>query len=129
MGKYKFTVFFTGWMVFITSSSLFSFSSEGEDRIWFPHLDKIVHVIFHFGILVLGAHAIYEIGPKKWNWGKRITSLLLFSVSYGLVIELLQWIMPFDRSAEFWDVLANLTGALGGVLLIQKYRSLIEGLK
>ncbi|MEO0571155.1 MAG: VanZ family protein [Bacteroidota bacterium] len=129
MGKRKFTVFFVGWMVLITSFSLFSFSSEGEDRIWFPHLDKIAHFTFHFGILVLGALAINEMSPKIGDWKRGIAFLFLFSISYGLLIELLQWGMPFGRSAEFWDVLANLTGALVGVLLIQKYRSLIERLK
>ena len=116
-------------MVLITSSSLFSFSIEGEDGIWFPHLDKIVHFIFHFVILVLGAFALNEIAPAKWNWTKRIIFLLIFSVSYGLLIELLQWVMPFDRFPEFWDVLANIAGALTGSLLIQKNRSLIERLK
>lgn len=120
---------FLGWMVLITSLSLFSFSDEGERRIWFPHLDKIVHFTFHVGILVLGALALNETHFQQWSWRKRITLLLVFSISYGLLIELLQWIMPFDRSAEFWDVLANLTGALVGGLLIQSSRSLIDRLK
>ena len=116
-------------MVVITAFSLFSFSSEGEERIWFPHLDKVAHFIFHFGILVLGALAINKIAPKKWEWTQKIIYLLIFSIGYGLLIELLQWVMPFDRSAEFWDVMANLTGALMGGLLIQKNHSLIERLK
>ena len=129
MGKRKFTILFLGWMVLITSLSLFSFSEEREETIWFPHLDKIVHFTFHLGILILGTFSLREMMPKQWHRRNTIAILLLFSVGYGLLIELLQWLMPFDRSAEFWDVLANLTGALTGGLLIQKNRSLIERLK
>ena len=128
MRKRKFTIVFIGWMVLITSLSLFSFSTE-EDKIEFPHLDKIVHFSFHFGILVLGALFLGEVAPQSWDWRKKITFLLLFSLSYGISIELLQWIMPFERSAEFWDVLANLAGAVMGGLLIQSNRSLIDRLK
>ncbi|MEE4247528.1 MAG: hypothetical protein V2I33_19140, partial [Kangiellaceae bacterium] len=67
MVKRKFTLLFIGWMVFITSLSLFSFSSEGEEEIWFPHLDKVVHFTFHFIIIVLGMLFLNEVVPEKWN--------------------------------------------------------------
>lgn len=120
---------FLGWMVFITSLSLFSFSIGGEDKIWFPHLDKIVHFTFHFGIIVFGVLVLREHAPQQWSWKKRISLLLLFSLVYGVLIEVLQWAMTFDRSAEIWDVLANSAGAVSGGLLIQKNRSRIRRLK
>lgn len=129
MANRKFTILFVGWMVLITLLSLFSFSDEGEDRIWFAHMDKVVHFTFHLVILVLGMFSLNEIIKKQWNWRKKIILLLMFSVCYGLLIEGLQWLMPFDRSAEFWDVLANLSGALMGSLLIQMNRTLIDRLK
>ncbi len=129
MAKRKFTILFIGWMVLITSLSLFSFSSEEEDRIWFPNLDKVVHFTFHFVILVLGVLFLNETTSQGWDWKKKIRALFIFSITYGLLIEVLQWLMPFDRSAEVWDVLANLGGATMGGLLIQKNRSLIDRLK
>jgi VanZ family protein len=116
-------------MVLITSLSLFSFSSESEKKIWFPHLDKCVHFTFHFVLMVLGAFFLKEAVSNSWDWNKRLKTLFVFSLCYGLLIELLQWVMPFDRSAEIWDVLANLAGAVAGGLLIQKNRSLIDRLK
>lgn len=110
----------------ITSFSLFSFSSEGEERIWFPHLDKIVHVAFHFFLVILGVLFLKENFHKHLSMGKRVGFPIAFSISYGLLIELLQSLMSFGRTAEIWDVLANLTGALMGGLLIQRYRSLID---
>ena len=112
--------------MFITSLSLFSFSSEGEDRIWFPNLDKIVHIAFHFFLVILGVLSLKENFRKHLSIGKRVGLRIGFSIGYGLLIELLQSIMPFGRTAEIWDVLANLTGAVMGGLLIQRYRSLID---
>ncbi|WP_409557710.1 VanZ family protein [Allomuricauda sp. SCSIO 64092] len=124
--KRKFTILFIGWLVLITSLSLFSFSSEGEDMIWFPNLDKIVHVVFHLFLVVLGVLFLKENFHKHLSMGKRVGLLIGFSTSYGVLIELLQSIMPFGRTAEVWDVLANLAGAVMGGLLIQRYRSLID---
>ena len=124
--KRKFTFLFIGWLVLVTSLSLFSFSSEGEDRIWFPNLDKIVHIAFHFFLVILGVLFLKENFRKHLSIGKRVSLLIGFSIGYGLLIELLQSIMPFGRTAEVWDVLANLTGAIMGGLLIQRYRSLID---
>lgn len=119
---------FIGWMVLITSLSLFSFSNDTEERIWFPHLDKIVHFSFHFGILILGYLFLTERTKNSWGLRKRIGLLILFSFGYGLLIEGLQWLMPFGRSAEYCDVLANLSGAVMGGLLIQTNRSRIDRL-
>ena len=61
MGNYKFTGLFIGWMVVITLSSLFSFPDDGgEGWFSFPHADKVVHVGFHIGIVVLGILALNE---------------------------------------------------------------------
>ena len=116
-------------MVLITSLSLFSFSVDTEETIWFPHLDKAVHFTLHLVIVVLGVLFIGETEKNVWQWRKKLVFLLFFSLSYGLTIEFLQWVMPLDRSAEIWDVLANTSGALVGGLLIQTNRSRIEGLK
>ena len=92
-------------------------------------MDKVVHFVFHLVILVLGYVSLTEINVFNRDWRKKVSALVLFSLAYGLLIELLQWVMPFDRAAEFWDVMANLIGAITGGLLIQRNRSLIERLK
>lgn len=113
----------------ITSLSLFSFSDEGESKIWFPHLDKIVHFTFHLGIMVLGYLMLLQSTVSIEDRKRKVQFLLLFSLCYGLLIEGLQWLMPYDRSAEISDVLANSLGAITGGLLIQWRPSLFEGLK
>lgn len=127
--KYLATILFIGWMVLITSLSLFSFSQDDEDTVWFPHLDKVVHFTFHFVIVFLGAFFLNEIFPNKFSKQKGILGLLVFSFVYGCTIEGLQYILPYNRSAEFWDVLANSVGGLVGGLLIYKCSSLIGRIK
>lgn len=123
---HKFTILFIGWLVLITSLSLFSFSTAGVDDWNLPHMDKLVHGIFHFMIMVLGILAWHERYGQNGGWSKSLVLLFLFSLLYGLAIELLQFMLPTGRFADVMDVLANVTGALLGILLIQRGRSLIN---
>ena len=116
-------------MVLITLLSLFSFSDDEVEGIWIPHLDKIVHAIFHFLLVILGILSLKEVLKKNFRPKSDIIKVLGFSIAYGILIEALQYYMPYDRAAEVWDVLANLTGALLGVLLIKQYLSLTSKLK
>ena len=101
--------------------SLHPFSTKEETPFWFPHIDKLAHFIFHLLIFILGVFSLKEIAPKRWGW-KIVRNILLFvSLVYGLLIESLQELTPFGRSADIFDVLANLLGAFLGSLLIQKY--------
>lgn len=112
----------------ITSLSLFSFSDK-ESEIWFPHLDKIVHFTFYLVLVLLGAFSFREVIKRPSLVKNQGMILFGFSLVYGMLIELLQHIMPYNRSAEVWDMLANFAGALTGTLLIQRYSSLIDRLK
>ncbi len=108
-------------MVLITSFSLFSLPIEGEETFVFPHRDKIAHFCFHGVIVFLGTLFVREQRAANFNVNSGIMQMLLFSAVYGVIIEVLQWAMPYDRAAELWDILANLSGAVFGVLLIKRY--------
>ena len=116
-------------MVIITLSSLFSFPDDATGGIDIPHMDKMVHFTFHCLLVVFGVLAFKERRGQAFKIGRAIAQFFVFSLVYGIIIEVLQYYMPFDRSAEFWDVLANLSGALVGILLIKKYLSLTDALK
>ena len=108
-------------MVLITSFSLFSLPSEGETTFVFPHRDKVAHFGFHGIIVFLGTLFVRERRAMNFDINRGIIQMFLFSVIYGIIIEVLQWVMPYDRTAELWDILANLSGAVFGVLLIKRY--------
>jgi len=122
--KHLFTISFVSWLVLITLASLFSFSEDVSSGINIPYFDKIVHFIFHCVLVIFGVFSFIENQNDVFNLKKALNKLVLFSIIYGISIEVLQYVMPFNRAAEIWDVLANTLGAFAGVLLIKKYLSL-----
>ncbi len=114
-------------MVFITLLSLFSFSGIDTEGWELPHEDKLVHFVFYFFAVVLGVLCLTERSRERRNSKGLIVPVIVFSIIYGIVVEGLQWIMPFGREADFWDILANSLGAILGGLLIEKYGSLNTG--
>ena len=53
---------------------------------------------------------------------KQLILIGILAASYGLFIEYLQQELTTSRQAEFYDILANLTGTLFAVLFL-KYTS------
>ncbi|MGE0078400.1 MAG: VanZ family protein [Bacteroidales bacterium] len=101
--------------------------SSGFPKIGFlniPHLDKIVHfgLYFIFTLLLVSEH-----NPLRCKQNVTKQSLIVgFSVAviYGLLIEMLQWLVFTSRSAEFFDFLANTVGATLAILvyrLVNRY--------
>ncbi len=123
-----YSILFFLWLGGVTFASLFSFSNQTESKIWFPHLDKIIHFSFYFGVVFFGSLALRE-HSKMVNTKKIVLKLIVFAIFYGLLIEFLQYVMPFNRSAEIWDAVANSSGAIIAGLLIVKCGSLIPQLK
>lgn len=92
-------------------------------------MDKMVHFVFHLIFVVLGSLFLKEKTRGAFQLNKVILIILISAILYGIIIEVLQNVMPFDRAAEIWDVLANTMGAIFGGLLIKKYFSLNRKLK
>ena len=78
--------------------------------------DKTIHSFFYALFMILWYAAL-----KNGKIKKIITKLILFSFTYGIIIEALQEIMPFDRRFEIKDILANILGTFAGVALIKMY--------
>jgi VanZ family protein len=75
------------------------------------HLDKLAHLCEYLLFAWLLVQAIRATGGREpeyrlWAW--------MYATSYGLLIELLQMMVPW-RSAEWGDVAANAVGAACGV--------------
>ncbi len=81
------------------------------------NLDKLVHVFFHFVLTIL-CFLFVQKYTNAINSLKPILISLLFSVFFGIGIEIVQELFTTTRHADVFDVLANLSGAILGVAVI-----------
>ncbi len=97
-----------GWTASVAVLCLFSFST-------FPSVgvtgaDKYVHATFHFIFTMLWG--MYFSKKQHEIRIARIITIVLISLSFGILIEFLQETLTTTRHADILDVAANLTGAL-----------------
>ena len=78
------------------------------------NFDKILH------FFVYAIFAVLISGTLKTKFNAGITKIVLFtlisSVGYGILIELVQKVLPY-REAEILDVYCNSLGALLGIII------------
>jgi VanZ family protein len=82
----------------------------------FKNLDKAVHVCMYLGLSFLVCWS-FEISRKKMA---PLYLLLAGVFMWGVLMEILQRTMHNGRSFDFRDMIANLTGAIVG-LIIYRY--------
>ena len=82
----------------------------------FPGADKLVHMCMYLGLSVLACWS-YDISHHRMKF---MYLLLVGVFMYGVLMEILQRTMHNGRSFDFKDMIANLTGAIIG-LVIYKY--------
>jgi VanZ family protein len=66
-----------------------------------PYKDKVLHAFAFFMLYLLAEQAF----PEHRHFGRKV----LFLVAFGVVIELVQFFLPW-RSAEMMDVVADCAG-------------------
>ena len=110
-------------MVFVTFSSLYSFSGVGTSTFSIPHLDKIVHFVFYFTAVLLGVLAFWESLKESVALLRAIFIMICAAIIFGMVIEVIQYVYTSDRQGDVFDVLANSLGAFFGGLAIKTYFS------
>lgn len=92
------------------------------------YIDKLIHVVFHFVFT-----ALWFLYLKKKLVGSNYFQLLSFSLIgsfvFGIAIELMQQYFTTTRSADIFDILANLFGAFLAVitiLLLNRFNRIID---
>jgi VanZ family protein len=88
----------------------------------FPGFDKVVHGCMYFGLAVLACWTLHAEIKRI-----RIVYVVLFSISWGLLMEISQLEMMLGRAFEWKDELANSVGSLLGatayLLIVRLYQS------
>jgi len=102
------------WTLVVTILSLADVGTLGNS-IKIPYKDKMLHFVFYFLFYILW-FLFFKNKSTRFK-----TSLLLFAIGYGILMEVLQAIMGNHRSSDFYDVLANSFGSIAGLLFVNRF--------
>ena len=96
-------------IIFLSLSS----PSQFPKIILFSGADKIIHLLMYAGLGWMLMWAFY-----KGHLSKLIRVFLFLSIPvWGILMEIMQLFMHQGRSFSWYDILANLVGAIIGVLV------------
>ena len=103
-----------GWSVITVILCLVQFSNIPQVGI--PSADKYVHSIFHFLFTIFWFLHFDATSNRKVV--SNVILVLVLSFLFGVAIEFAQAIFTTSRKAEVADLIANLYGALAGVITL-----------
>jgi VanZ family protein len=83
----------------------------------FPEIDKVVHICMYLGLSFLACWS-FEIRRDRM---KPLYFMLVTVFMYGILMEVLQRTMHNGRNFDFRDMIANLTGAIVGILIYRYF--------
>lgn len=93
----------------------------------FPSIDKIVHFCFHFGFTISWILFFKkELKGKTTDDSKAYLISFIFSVFFGITIEILQGVFTKTRAADVTDILGNAIGALAAVFTAIAFKKQID---
>ena len=82
-----------------------------------PGLDKLIHIVM-MGGLVGSILFDYKRADRHRELKGRIVAVVTVGVMlFGIFDEVVQGLLPIGRPSDWFDLLADWTGALGGALL------------
>ncbi len=104
----KFAFYYTFLLIIL---SIIPVPDLGLPKFKVFELDKLVHFIMYLFFAIIW-------GLKTENFSQKKIKILIYSVLFGLALEILQHILPFGRYFDWGDFLANSTGVLFGVFIL-----------
>ena len=103
----------SGWTVLIAVLCLVKFTDLPTFGV--SGADKYVHFTFHFVFTMLwGFYYWLKLNEREIT---KIVHVVIISLCYGILIEILQETCTTTRHADIFDVMANLTGATSALVL------------
>jgi len=104
--RYVFVIF---WIVIIITLSLLPKSSIDIGSVkLFKGTDKVVHFLMYFILMILWIFSVVRLPKDKRV--KKIFIGVVFSVSLGLILEILQKYLEIGRTFDTFDIIANISG-------------------
>lgn len=105
-----------GWTIFVAFTCLINSKDLPSIGIEVIGIDKIIHFLFHFIFTLLWS--IYYFSKEKKVTQKRVTSIVIISLLFGVIIEWLQASFTVTRQADVLDVIFNSGGAISSGLIV-----------
>lgn len=82
----------------------------------FEGADKVVHFMMFFA-MAFAYHFDFRRGKKPVDEARLMGWIFVSLSAFGGLIELAQWKMRMGRSGEWYDLLADIAGAVYGIIL------------
>ena len=86
-----------------------------------PNIDKLIHFLFYFLLAFTFISSLYKVTKLK-KYDQYIITFVL-SISYGLIMEVLQYYITTTRSADIYDAFANTLGCILGIIIFKYIKS------
>ena len=105
------------WAIFILVLCTSSSGGFITQKLFGIHTDKLGHA-FIFAVLVYFLMLGFI---KQWRFSFLLNKIrvisLIIAIIYAIVIELIQHYLTVDRMADYWDVVADIVGAILGLAM------------
>lgn len=82
----------------------------------FEGADKVVHFMMFFA-MAFAYHFDFRRGKKPVDEARLMGWIFVSLSAFGGLIELAQWKMRMGRSGDWYDMLADIAGAVYGIIL------------
>ncbi len=82
----------------------------------FEGADKVVHFMMFFA-MAFAYHFDFRSGKKPVDEARLMGWIFVSLSAFGGLIELAQWKMRMGRSGDWYDLLADIAGAVYGIIL------------
>ena len=120
--KYKYSIIWALIMLIGCTIKIDLPHDEDPNKFHIPHADKIVH----FGIFFI-LSVLTSLETKILNLPDKIKILIICTL-YGVLIEIIQDFIPW-RGFDYFDMVADFSGALIGVLLYKLFTGIFSILR
>ena len=81
----------------------------------FFEMDKLIHLTMYFVLILLW-------GINLISFKFSLIKILFLTIFFGLLIETLQYLLPFGRYFDLGDIIANSVGAIIGIIILLFYK-------
>lgn len=81
----------------------------------FFEMDKLIHLTMYFILILLW-------GINLISFKFSLIKILFLTIFFGLLIETLQYLLPFGRNFDLGDIIANSVGAIIGIIILLFYK-------